>query len=518
MSDRPDVLVVGAGPTGLTTALQAIAHGARVRIIERRPEAFRPSRALIVHPRTLEVLRPLGVTDALLARADTAPRARVYLGARRVPITLTRLDLPDTAFPHLTLLRQADAEAALDHALAERGVAVERGTRLVDLRQTAEGPCARLHTGAGTEQVACATVVGCDGVESTIRRGLGIGWPGGTYRREVLLADLELADDGVGALEPGMAHVVAGRRGLVFLFALGERATWRMLATRPVGGDVPPGPPGAALPTAELQQLIDDAGLPARISQVPWSTRVRLQHRIADAYQRGMIFLAGDAAHAASPAGGTGMNTGIQDAVNLGWKLALATSSSAPAELLATYEAERRPAARQTLALTHLIFWGESSTDPLACLLRGTLAPLLAPALPYVMRRRRLLAEGVRQLSQLQVNYRRSPLSVDGGSLHHDLPRAGDRLPDATVTCGPRRGRLHELLATPGVHLLLDRDAPSLPPGIAGPHLHVHRLTSSPGTAVTAVRPDGYVGYKSHQANEPALRRWLHRVGAVQPD
>ncbi len=133
MTPAPDLLVVGAGPTGLALALQAHDHGARVRIVERRTEMFRPSRALIVHPRTLEVLRPLGVVDALLASADTAPRALLRLGHRSVPVTLDDLAIDDTSFNHLSLLRQTDVETALADALAKRGVEVERGMELVAL-------------------------------------------------------------------------------------------------------------------------------------------------------------------------------------------------------------------------------------------------------------------------------------------------------------------------------------------------------------------------------------------------
>ena len=516
MTDAPDVLVVGAGPTGLALGLQARAHGADVRIIERRREEFRPSRALIVHPRTLEVLRPLGVTDELLARADTAPRVCLHLGARRVPVALAELDLPDTAFPHLTMLRQADVEAVLTRALADRGVEVEHGTELIDM-VASDAPRARLRTPTGAEDLACATVVGCDGADSTVRAQLRIGWPGGTYRREVVLADLDLTpgDDGP---EPGSAHVVAGRDGLLFLFALGEGAAWRLLATRPVGPDLPsPGQPGPTVPEAQLQELLARSGLSATITRVAWSSRVRLQHRIADRFRRGNVFLAGDAAHTSSPAGGTGMNTGIQDAANLGWKLALAASSGDPGTLLGSYGSERRPVAQQVLALTHLIFWAESSTDPVASFLRGALAPVLAPVVPWALRRRRLMAEGVRLLSQLNTGYRRSPLSVDGEPPGYG-PRAGDRLPDATVGCDGRRVRLHELLARPGVHVLLGRSAtvPALP--TPGPNLHVHRLTSTPGAGAVVVRPDGYVGFTSRRADGASLRHWLDRFGGTSPE
>lgn len=190
---RPaDILVVGAGPAGLTLALQAHDHGADVRIIERRLEAFRPSRALIMHARTLEVLRPLGVTEALLARADIAPRANLYLGSRVIPIQLADLAMPDTAFPHLTLIRQVDAERVLARALADRGVEVERGTELIEVRDGPEGVQAVLRSPAKAEEALFCFVAGCDGPASIVRAQAGIGWPGHSYAVEAVLADAEL--------------------------------------------------------------------------------------------------------------------------------------------------------------------------------------------------------------------------------------------------------------------------------------------------------------------------------------
>jgi 2-polyprenyl-6-methoxyphenol hydroxylase-like FAD-dependent oxidoreductase len=511
VTGQSGVLVVGAGPTGLARALQAHDHGARVRVVERRLEAFRRSRAMIMHPRTLEVLRPLGVTDRLLARADTSPRVSLHLGTRTVPVDLADLDLPDTAFPHLSLLLQADVEAVLARALEGRGVRIERGTALVGVRNTPDGPEARLRTATRDEVLRSDAVVGCDGADSTVRGALGVGFPGGSYGREVVLADLDLAGD----LAPGVAHVAVGRRGLLFLFALGERAPWRLLATRPVGSPKrSPDEQGNSVPDWQLQTLIDDAGLPAGVGEVAWSSRIRLQHRVAERYRAERVFLAGDAAHVSSPAGGTGMNTGIQDATNLGWKLAMAGHSSDAEALLGSYDPERRPVAQHVLALTHLIFWAESSTGAAASVLRGTLAPVLAPAFPWLLRRRRLVAETIRQLSQLQASYHASALSFDASARRSGRPRAGDRLPDAAVTVGRRSVRLHDLLARPGVHVFLDRSADDVTDGQLGTNVHVHRLASSPGTGLVAVRPDGHVGLTTAQADPAALGRWLALLGA----
>ncbi len=506
-----EILIVGAGPTGLALALQAHDHGAHVRIVERRSEAFRPSRALIMHPRTLEALRPLGVTESLLTRADSAPEGYLHLGSHIVRARLAAFALPDTAFPHLSLVRQMDVETVLADALAKRDVEVERGTELIAVHSRDDGASATVRSPAGLENVESDIVVGCDGPDSLVRRSAGIRWHGGEYRQEIVLADVELDAN----LARGVAHVVAGKRGLLFVFALGERATWRLLATRPAGDDPPLfGQPGPPIPRVHLQALLDDAGLDTQITKLVWSARYRLQHRLAAQLSRGSLFLAGDAAHAFSPATGQGMNTGIQDAINLGWKLAFLPTATDPAALLDSYNRERRPAACQALAMTHLAFWFEASTDPVPALIRGALAALGAPAAPILLQQRRLVAEGIRWLSQLRLAYPDSPLSVEGTPRLYGWSRPGHRLPDTTVIVDGQQVRLHALLAQPGVHVLLQRDASDIKGYALSAHVTVHRLMSVPGDGVLAVRPDGYVGFRCGIADASQLESWLTRIGA----
>ncbi|HEX2318315.1 MAG TPA: FAD-dependent monooxygenase [Streptosporangiaceae bacterium] len=512
----PSILVAGAGPAGLALALQAHDHGADVRVIERRSELCRPSRALILHSRTLEMLRPLGVTDALLARADVAPSAELRLGRRKVRVRLADLALPDTAFPHLTLIRQADVEAVLARALDDRGIGVERGTELVGLHDEREGASAVLRSGGVRTEVIADVLCGCDGPDSTVRSEAGIGWPGCPYPVEIVLADAELAGD----LPDEGAQVVAGRDGLVFAFRLGERAPWRLLVTRPASPDpVPFGQPGQAVPAAELQSLLNQARSGIEIESLAWSARVRVQHRVARRFRRGRLYLVGDAAHAYSPATGQGLNAAIQDALNLGWKLAFGASRPDSGALLGSYEIERRPVARQVLAMTHLAFWGEAGTGRVPALLRGRLAPLAAPAVPALMRRHRLVGEGVRLISQLRVNYRRSPISAEDPLTrrHGRGARAGDRLSDEVVTCAGRNLPLHELIARPGVHVLLDRDAGALEDLALGPLVHLHRITSKPGCGLVAVRPDGYIGMRCQVAGREPLAAWLDLIRAPWP-
>ena len=510
MRGTADILVAGAGPAGLTLALQAHDHGAAVRIVDRRPTADRPSRALILHSRTLEVLRPLGVTQALLARSDVTPTADLQLGSRVIRVTLAGLALPDTAFPHLSLVRQMDVERVLAQALADRGVQVERGTELAGVHDGPGGVRTVLRSSGRVEEALFSFVVGCDGPASSVRAQAGIGWPGRMYPVEVVLADAELDGDLAG----DAARVVAGRRGLVFAFRLGERATWRLLVTRTAGaGQSSPGQFGPPVSLAEMQALTDEAGLGVQIAELAWSSRVRLQRRVADTFCRGRLYLAGDAAHAYSPATGQGMNAGIQDAANLGWKLAFAAARPGDGCLLDSYDRERRPVARQVLAMTHMAFWAEASLGPVPSALRGRIAPLAAPLVPAVLSRRRLVAEAVRLVSQLRVSYRHSPLSVEGTPRRRGGPRAGDRLPDQLVRSAGRTVRLHDLLARPGVHILLDRDADRLGSPPPSRFVSIHCLTSSPGRGLIAVRPDGYVGFRSEVAEIGQLATWLSWLG-----
>ena len=505
-ADPVDLLVVGAGPAGLALALTAVDHGAHVRVIERRPESFRPSRAMILHPRTLEVLRPLGVTDALLAAAVPTSAVQVHLGTRTLEARLDTYSLATSRFPHPVLVRQSDVEAVLAQALLARKTAVERGVELVSFAADANLVTAAFR-GAIPTAAPCRYLAGCDGAASTVRRLAGIDWAGGSYRSEVVLADVDLRD----AVEP-VARLVPTASGLVFLFPLGEQATWRLMATRPVTEPTAePGQFGPALGAEELQRLLTSADMPVEIGSVAWSSRIRLPHRLAAAFRRGRVFLVGDAAHAHSPAGGQGMNTGIQDAVNLGWKLAFASRGGAPAggPLLASYELERRPVAQRVRALTRLLFWAEAGTGPLPTLVRGQLAPRAAGLLGQIVRHRPPGAAGVWLLAQFWVNYRASVLSIDTRPCPLRRPRAGDWLPDDQVLADGRSVSLHDLLASPGLHVLLDRDAASVEEALAGSDVCVHRLTSRKGHGLQVIRPDGYVGYRSAAVDLPEVRAWL---------
>ena len=478
--DPIDVLVVGAGPSGLALALQAHVHGARVRVVERLRAIFRSSRAMILHPRTMENLRPLGVTDALLSKAAKSPQIRVRLGSRELAVRLDTLGLADARFLQPLLVRQSDLEAVLDEALAEQGLIVERGVEVEDFAQQRGVVTARLSGGSSVAAVMSRYLAGCDGANSTVRELSGTGWSGGSYRSWPMSSCAVrhcLADSG----RPRRVWT-AGTSCRIAAFA---GRLWMASKHCPHG-----------------LVLADPASASTRRSVPNWSD---LSSR-----RCGSRTFAGR---------GQGMNTGIQDALNLGWQLAFASRVEAATaeDVLASYEQERRPVARGILRLTRVLFWAEAGTGPLPRLLRGGLMPLAAMAAPWVLNHG-LGKAAVYVLGQFWVRYRRSPLSADLQPRVHKL-RAADRLPDYELDHNGPRVRLHDLTVRAGLHVLLarDADAKALDSTSASPWLHVQRLGSWPGTGVAIVRPDGYLGFLATSVVANQIEAWLARVGVFGP-
>jgi 2-polyprenyl-6-methoxyphenol hydroxylase-like FAD-dependent oxidoreductase len=535
-----DVLIVGAGPTGLTLGAELTAHGLRPRLVDRAHDRVHESRALAIQPRTLEVLARLGVTARLVERGNRAVWLRLHARGRVTAVPLFDFGLADTAHPYLLFLSQAETERILADHLATVGGTVERGVELIGLNRTSDAVIAVLRHGNGREEQVCARyVVGCDGGHSTVRTAAGIGFEGGSYPQTFVLADTEA--DG---LAPDAAHAFVSERGMLFFFPLVSPASWRLLLMRPPDD---PTPPDAPVTLDEVQTLADAyTHGTVRLRDPVWATNFRLHHRAAAHYRAGRVFLAGDAAHIHSPAGAQGMNTGIQDAVNLGWKLAHTVRGLINPAVLDTYETERAPVGRRILRFTDRTFTIATSTNPLIRFARTHIAPALIPLalLPKAGR-----AYAFRTVSQLAIRYRASALSHDGPRPPRRGPKAGDRLPDAPILHDGHKTSLHAEVTKPGWHLLLCGPIETWPTdevtGIGQAHpdlitIHYLSATHAPGalhdpdrralrhlglgpldTSAYLIRPDGHVGYRSGGPGLTDLRiylqRWLPLRPAPQP-
>lgn len=329
------VLVVGAGPTGLTVAIALALRGHDITVVDDQAAGANTSRAAVVHARTLEALEPLGVSNRLVERGVHAPRFTIRDRDRvLVPVPFGQ---PPTAYPYTLMISQAETEAVLLQRLTELGGTVVRPATVAGLDQDADGVTVTFADGA---QVRADYVIGADGMHSTVRDQAGIAFEGATYDESFALADVKLS----GGVPDDEVILYFSPAGLVVVAPLPD-GTHRIVATV----DTAPPEPDAAF----VQHLLDTRGPaadPVSVEDVVWSSRFRVHHRVADTYRSGRIVLAGDAAHVHSPAGGQGMNAGITDAVVLGSALH-SILSGASATLLDDYTATRRPVAKQVVAL-----------------------------------------------------------------------------------------------------------------------------------------------------------------------
>ncbi|WP_312178561.1 FAD-dependent monooxygenase [Arthrobacter sp.] len=537
-----DVLIVGAGPTGLALAAQLASYGTSFRIIDRRQAPSTQSRALAVQPRTLEALRPFGISDTMARSGNPARQLHLHLPEDTVSIGLFDIGIEDSAYQQLLFLPQADTERILTGYLASRGVRIERGAELLELeRLDPEDPFAGMEARVerqdrGIDRIRARYVVGADGVDSTVRRRAGMDFRGSSYTDSFVLADLE-----VDGAEPSAVHAYPTDDGFMVLFPLGQPASWRMISLKQRGD--------RSETTLETLQEIADrfSGGALKLRDPKWISSFKLSHQMAEYFQWGSVFLAGDSAHVHSPVGGQGMNTGIQDALNLGWKLALGARGLASEELIDSYDAERRPVARGIVGFTDRLFKLATSRNGLLKLPRTKLLPALAPVMAA---NERLRSRAFRTMSQLGINYRGSAMTEAGANrLPAALssgPRPGDRLPDAVVQYQDHERRLQDLVAAPGFHVLLTgpgwpEDTPQqLHSALSalGGLLSVQRLAvgsrltpGGPGIIqdisgmafkrlglsarrpeVILVRPDGYIGYRSSGTNINGAVAYLERL------
>jgi 2-polyprenyl-6-methoxyphenol hydroxylase-like FAD-dependent oxidoreductase len=528
----PDpILIVGAGPTGLTAALELGRFGVPVRVVDRLAEPATTSRAIGVQARTLELLRQRGLADELVRLGNPACGGNVYGGGACV----LHLDFSgiESRYNFLLFVSQAETERVLAEAVAGQGTPIERGVELVALSQdplvqngaAQESPVDAVlrHADGRLEQMRAPWLISAEGAHSRVRATLDLQFEGKTLPEDYALGDLYLDGD----LPAREFHIFSSTHGFLAMFPLGERH-FRMIASHPLSR---PGKDTA--PTlAELQAIYDQRShIPARCRDLAWSSWFRINSRMVPQLRHGRLLLGGDAAHIHSPAGGQGMNTGIQDMINLAWKLALVLRGKAQPSLLETYEQDRLPVMRRTEAMTGLI----GSENPLVRSLFNHLGPWIGGA--GIVRE-----NAMAQMSQIALRYRDSALSVNYG--HAGRLHAGDRVPDIRV-----RARCHGVWQDETLEALLDPsrfvlllvcpgEAAPPPAGLSDALQPWSTLVSavhisadlSPGADEAArarfhaafgqaagaflVRPDGYVGCATgeHDAARHLLaycRRWL---------
>lgn len=410
-----NVLIVGAGPTGLTLALWLTKQGVPVRIIDKSAEPGESSRAMAVQARTLELYRQLDLTDAVVSAGHKNPAMNMWVrGKRKAHVVMTDAGADITPYPFVLIYPQDKHERLLVERLHSLGVTVERQTNLIDFEDKGEYVSARLRLPDGSEQL-CETkyLAGCDGASSVIRHQLGTSFEGGTYKQVFYVADVEVA-----GLEPaGEVHVALDKEDFVLLMAYSKDNQYRLIGTvKDERAD--------RAETLKFEDVSHDAikGLGIQIGKVNWFSTYRVHHRVASDFRVGRTFLLGDAAHVHSPAGGQGMNTGINDAINLAWKLAAVLKSKAADSLLDSYALERQTFARKLVDTTDKLFSLVTSEGNFADFVKTRIAPIFM-SIAYKFDSVRELM--FRLVSQTMLNYHDSPLSEgEVGSV-----RGGDRLP-----------------------------------------------------------------------------------------
>jgi len=503
-----EVLIVGAGPTGLVLALWLTKLGVNVRIIDKAAAPGTTSRALAVQVRTLELYRQLGLSDAVAAKSHHVAAVSLWVkGERKAHISLNDLGKGLTPYPYVLIFPQDEHEKLLIERLEALGVSVERRTEMVDFAEQSGSVVARLRGPDGEEHDCDALyIAGCDGARSKVRETIGSGFPGGTYRHLFYVADV----DATGPAINGDLNIDLDTADFIAIFPLAGRGRARLIGTvkdeRAERAD-----------TLTFGDISSHAigQMKVAITRVNWFSTYHVHHRVTQHFRKGRAFVIGDAAHIHSPAGGQGMNTGIGDAINLAWKLAAVVKGRAGDALLDSYEAERIGFARKLVATTDAGFSFVTSDGLLAAFVRTRLAPIVIPAAFRIAAVRRF---AFRTVSQTAISYHNGPLSRGtAGNV-----RGGDRLPWVTVDGADNFAALPSLDWQ--VHVYGEAKA-GLSAWCAERSLALrvfswrteHEAAGLARNAIYLLRPDTYVALADAGGAADALDRYFSEMGIRPP-
>ena len=493
-----DVLIAGAGPTGLMLALWLAKSGVRVRIADPKSGPVKETRAIGVQARTLEFYDQLGIGQEALAQGEPLGAINLFVrGHWRGVVNVGRMGEGLTPHPYLYSLTQDKNEELLVAHLADAGIKVDWQTEVTDFTQDEAGVTATLKRPEHEETLRASYLAGCDGAGSLVRHTLGISMSGDTYAHRFYVADVILS----GKVRDTDANMELEDGNFLVFFPLPGAGHHRVI------GQLSPQMPDE-VDFETVRPEIETSGV-ASVEQVNWFSTYRIHHRVADTFRAGRAFILGDAGHVHTPVGGQGMNTGLGDAVNLAWKLAQAVRGQP--EALATYEPERRPFALSLVNTTDRVFTGIVASSPLARLARLKLAPIIVALAGGSTMIRRLLFLTV---SQTRLHYPYSPLSVG----RVGKVRGGMRLPWVKFKEGDNFAALRSLswqmhvYGTPTPELLTWCGQHELP-------LHVFPFNSQAARAglmqdaIYLIRPDGYVGLAHLTLEAAALSAYAQRWG-----
>jgi 2-polyprenyl-6-methoxyphenol hydroxylase-like FAD-dependent oxidoreductase len=534
----PKVLIVGAGPSGLTMAAVLARYGVIARLVDRAvvPPADR-SRAIVVQARTLELFEDLGIVEEVLRTGLTVEHANLFSPSGGHGVIRIRPEWIESRYGRIVTLPQDETERILGALVAANGVVIEHGVELTSIETDAAEVVAQLrHADGHIERYAADWVIGCDGAHSAVRRAAGIPFPGSTYQNECLLGDVDLR----WSLPDGEISICPHHDGVLLAFPLPGSHRFRVIMILPAAGESEDRHLSQDEFFAQLTRMTPGTppGTPPELLATRWLTRYRLHSRGVPAYRRGRCFVAGDAAHIHSPAGAQGMNTGIQDAYNLGWKLGFVLRGNAPETILDSYDEERHRVGEYLLKNTDRFFALLAGGGKFGRLVRRVVPTIGVQFIGLPLLGRRV----AKFVSQTGIRYRHSRLSVEGGGadeLGRHAPRAGDRVPD--VSLGGER-RLFELLHGGQYTLLLFAHADAalqerfaaLAASVGGCYQSLARsivLRTTPGAqvaglvvdaegraherfgaangAIYLVRPDGYVAFRAAAHDVDGLWRTL---------